>query len=250
LVRGVSKRASMVFASALGASAAVSAVVDSLGFGLGRCIQPVFLSRVDVCSPSYSQGGELSTAIAIFFSAALIVSISPRAALLTSFALLNLLFAWTSRLLEAISQALGLAVSRLVSMVNVVFWGGLGLGRLTQYSQAGTDLVGLSLLALLVSLILVMNRAGGVEKAIARGLRAAALCLVLLGVEVAAFDPGELYRHVTAVQVLLNFLPWFSNADLLLSAASVVVVSSALLRLHRVGQGQGRPPSTRRPSLS
>jgi hypothetical protein len=227
LQRGVTYGA----ASALAASAGLAIVYGLQGaYATGRCMQPLMLSRVSVCSPVYAQGSELSVAAAIFFAVTLVVAISPRVALVVTFALLNLLFAWTSRLLEALSSPLYLGVGRVISIQNGVLWYGLGLERFTQFTQAATDLEGLLLLGLLASLVVLLNARRGTGKALLRSLRATGLCVAILGIEVAAFDRGEFYRHVTDVQLILNLAPWFSNADLLLGAAGAVVLSSALLR--------------------
>jgi len=170
---------------------------------------------------------------AILFATALVVVIAPRLALVLSFLSLNVFFAWTSHLLSAVSQPLASEVSHIIGLQDGLIWRAFDLGIFTMYTQIVADFEGLALLALVTALIALLNRDKGRGKAMLLSLQVAAACVVILGFEIAAFDYGEFYLHVTDVQVMLHFAPWFNNADLLLSAVGLLAASSALLRQHR-----------------
>lgn len=50
------------------------------------------------------------------------------------------------------------------------------------------------------------------------------LCIELTSA-IMLFDPGEFYIHVTLFQVRYGILPWFTNADLLLVSASILIAT-------------------------
>jgi hypothetical protein len=188
----------------------------------------------------------LSALAAIVLAGALLVSISRRLAIVMSFSLLNVLFAWTSHLLKALSRPLYSEISAIIVYQDVLFWKALDLSHLVRYTQVVADLEGFVLIGVLTSLVALSNRGKGTGKVFLLSLQFAALCLVILGVEIAVFEPGVLYLHVTDAQVALKLAPWFNNADLLFSAVAVLAVSSALprfrwLRVARGGSNGGSP---------
>ena len=82
-------------------------------------------------------------------------------------------------------------------------------------------------------MVALQTRDRGRAKSALLGLWTAAACLLVLASEVAAFDPGELQRHVTTLQALLDVAPWFTNADLLGCASLCLIAVSAVF----VGSG-------------
>jgi len=195
-----------------------------------RCLQPILLSRASACGPAAVSGAPI---VAIGLGAALMVAISPRSALVVAFVGLNLLFAWTSRLLDAASPLLSLAVSRLVSLQDRAVWGGIGLNS-AQLGAAATDVEGLALLVSVACLVASLER-GSLAKKAAKGLAVAAGLLFVLGAEVAIFDANALSQHVTTLQALAGVAPWFTNADLLvLGSVSLGVLAVGRRAQHRL----------------
>jgi hypothetical protein len=155
-------------------------------------------------------------------------------------------FAPSQGRLKAVSRPLYSEISAIIVYQDVLFWKALDLNHFIHYTQVVADLEGFVLLGVLTSLVALSNRGKGTGKVFLLSLQFAALCLVILGVEIAVFEPRVLYLHVTDAQVALRLAPWFNNADLLFSAVAVFAVSSSLSRLHglrfsRGGSNRGSP---------
>jgi hypothetical protein len=182
----------------------------------------------------YSLGYDIGLLGGSIFAIALIAVISLRLALAFSFAALNLLFAWSSRVLATISQSLDSQLNWLSSPQNGLMWDGPYYFRLTTYLRMVAGIEGLSLIGLLVASVVLLNRYKGAWRALLSSMQVSALCLVILGGEIAVFDSRELYLHVSNFQASVNFIPWFSNADLLITGLAMLAGSSLLLRLQRL----------------
>ena len=194
---------------------------------------------------AYTQGYGLSILATVFFAGALVISISRRLALVMSFSLLNVLFAWTSHLFKALSGPLYSGVNAIIAYQDVLFWKVLNLGPFTRDTQVVADLEGFVLLGLLTSLVVLSKRDEGTWRAFLLSLQIAALSLVILGAEIAVFEGDVFYLHVTDIQVALEFVPWFSNADLLLSGVAVLAVSSGLSHFQRFRVADGESTRVR-----
>jgi len=96
------------------------------------------------------------------------------------------------------------------------------------------DLEALALLGVLIFSTFLLNRPKGAKKATLRSFQVAALCLTILGTEIATFDNREFYLHVTQTQPFLNIATTFTNADLLLASIVIFVVSTGLLDFGRL----------------
>ena len=183
-------------------------------------------------SQDKSEYSELSASTllsALGFALAFGIFLAPRLALRASLVLLNLCFAWTSHLLDHVSKPLGAEVTLLMNSQDRYFWSIIGLNRITASNLAIADLEALGLLAVVATLTLLLNLGKGGKKALLLSLQVVSLCVVVLGSEIAIFDYGEFYLHVTEVQVLVNVVPWFSNADLLLSGLAIFVACTGVL---------------------
>jgi hypothetical protein len=147
--------------------------------------------------------------------------------------LLKLYIAWTSHLLADVSRPLATEVTRLlVSQVNYYPWA--NLGYLAGKPLVLTDLEALAVLGVFMASAFQLSLGQGKNRALLLSVQAAALTLMALGAEIAIFDYNEFYLHVTQAQTLLDFAPWFSNADLLLCAVAIFATSSCLLHFRRL----------------
>jgi hypothetical protein len=168
------------------------------------------------------------------FLVALGVFIAPRWALLASFSLLNVYFAYTSGVLRYVSPSLGSAVGRaLLSECNFLWIAGSLAYFLPSYYVV-LDLESLALLGTQVVSAFMLTRVLGVKRAALLSSQVASLSLAILGTEIAIFDNVQLSYHVTTTQALLSFFPWFSNADLLFSGLTILALSSCLLNFGRL----------------
>ncbi len=181
----------------------------------------------------YSLGYDLGIFGATMFGIGLIFAVSLRLAAAFSFVTLNLLFAWSTRVLSRVTRPLDSDINWLSSPKNGLIWEGASSASLTRYLRAAAGLEGLLLLGVLVTSVALLNRNKGVWRALLRASQVAALCFVILGAQIVAFDGQELFIHVSNLQVFTGFIPWFDNADLLVTALAALVASSALLRLER-----------------
>lgn len=182
---------------------------------------------------AYAQVFQASGIAAGLFTLALFVLIAPRVAVVISFVSLNVFFAWTSHLFDAAYQPLGTELTNVITMGDVLVWRVLGLASLSLDTQVVADLEGIAALVLMTALIASLNRHEGTGKALLLALQVAAGCMVILGIEIAAFDYSEFYLHVTGLQLTLNLAPWFTNADLLFSSVAVLAASVGLSRQRR-----------------
>ncbi len=182
----------------------------------------------------YSLGYDLGLFGTTMFGIALIFAVSLRLAAAFSFFSLNLLFAWSTRVLSMVTRPFDSDINWLSSPKNGLIWEGASSASLTRYLRTAAGLEGLLLLGVLVTSVALLNRDKGVWRAILRASQVAALCFVVLGAQIAGFDRQELFLHVSNLQVFTGFIPWFDNADLLVTALAALVASTALLRLRRL----------------
>lgn len=159
----------------------------------------------------------------------------------TSFLLLNLYFAWDSRLLLAISPSVFSTVFASMKWEDIMLWNYFDLVRFTDYAYIVTDLEAFALLIVLIGSSAWLSRSRGLGAALLRSAQVAAFCLVIFEVELALFDCSEFFIHVTDFQVSFNLIPWFSNADMLFSAVVLLATSTFLLNRQRLGRPGARP---------
>ena len=155
-------------------------------------------------------------------------------------ALLNVYFAWSSHLLRAISPSLYEFVSRPIRVQDFDVWRYWGLARFTTYTLVVSDFEALVLLVVVMIGAAWLSRDSGRWFALLRSVQVAALCLVVFGVELALFDYHEFYVHVTDAQLTFHFVPWFTNADMLVSALVLLVMSTLLGGRLRQPQSSGQ----------
>ena len=188
---------------------------------------------------AYTEDYGLSRVSTLGFVLSFAIFIAPRLALRTSFVLLNVYFAWTSSLLADVSKPLAAAVTQVMWTQDQFLWATLSLRYITGSVYVVADMEALAMLVVVVALTLLLNLEKGKRRALLLSLQVAALLLAVLGSEIAIFDYREFYLHVTQVQVALDLLPWFSNADLLVSAVAIFATTSSLLRLRRLRPQSG-----------
>lgn len=93
-----------------------------------------------------------------------------------------------------------------------------------------------------LALLVVFFYAVWRESAFLRALSKTSLMLAVLPVMVMAADYREFFQHVTDAQEYLNFMPWFSNADLLASCCIVYVTTVTISKRHyNTGSGIPKP---------
>lgn len=182
---------------------------------------------------TYSTAMGLGLVASVELAVALAVLLAPRVALAASYLFLNVYFFWTSHLLSDISPHLSALLTQLITAQDDFFWKDGGLGYWVGSSIMVLDLEALVLLSAVMSLTFLLNLGKGAGRALLYSLQAAALSLTILGAEIAWFDYPQFYMHVTQAQSLVNFLPSFNNADLLLSAVALLAASTFLLRKPR-----------------
>ena len=151
-----------------------------------------------------------------------------------SFLLLNVFFAWTSRLLRTISPALFSWVSGPIQWQQAQLWEYFDLVRYSPYTYIVTDVECLVLLVVLVTSSAWLNRARGAGAALLRSIQVAGVCLVIFEVELGLLDCSEFFIHVTDLQLVFKLVPGFTNADLLFASAAVLVATTLLLNLSRI----------------
>jgi hypothetical protein len=206
-------------------------------------LRAVFYLLVTTAHPPvlYSELYGLSLLGALGFIVALGVYVAPRSALLASFALLNVYFAWTSHLLSDASHPFDAWLGKVIASQCQFLWVNGGLVDLfpsyffyfPSYYVV-FDLESLALFGVLVASILLLNRDMGAKRAALLSLQVAALCFAILETEIAVFDRRELFFHVTSTQQMLRFESWFTNADLLVCALAVFAVTTFLLNFGRL----------------
>lgn len=187
--------------------------------------------------PAYAEGFGLSLLAVLGFVVGFAVLLAPRLSFLTSMAILQICFVWTSHLLSDISLPLDAALGRVLDTEASFFWNSghvasLFPSKMADYSPMNlmVDLEVLATLAVLMASVFVLYRTRGTRIAILRSTQVAALSLVVLEVELALLDCSEFFIHVTVFQLAFNFTAWFTNADMLLSAFAVLATSTLLLK--------------------
>ena len=181
-------------------------------------------------SRSYSLDFGLSLLGPPGFAVGLGVLNFPRAAFVVSFSLLNIFFAWTDWAFASIWKPLADGLTTAISAQDYFILSKLNLLPFFGTTLVVADAEALTMLCVVITSVFLMTRKRGKTRAATLSLWAASLSLMVFGIEIAAFDHRELYLHVTQAQVVLNIAPWFSNADLFLSALAVFGLTSMLLR--------------------
>jgi hypothetical protein len=151
------------------------------------------------------------------------------AVVVACFLLLNVYFAWTSGLLRAISISLFSIVNAPIQWQKMVLWTDLDLAKVSEFTYIVIDIECFILLIILMASCAWLNRGRGLGTMTMRATQVASFCLVIFGVELGLFDCSEFFIHVTDFQVSLNFLPWFSNADMLITSLAILISSTLLL---------------------
>lgn len=183
---------------------------------------------------SYSNICAWSLMAGLGFVVALGVFVAPRWALPTSFSWLNVNFAYTSGALRAVSFPLYNAVGQALLSESHYLWIAGRLAYFLPSYYVVFDLESLTLLGITAVSTFVLTRVLGAKRAVLLSFQVASLSLAILGTEIAIFDSVQLSYHVTTSQALLSFFPWFSNADLLISAVAILAASSCLLSFGRL----------------
>ena len=157
---------------------------------------------------------------------------------------LNFYFVWSSYLLRWLSPSLYVSVNRAIRSQDIALFQGLHLDTLfysseVYYTQIVADFEALLLLFVLIASTAYLSRRGGPGRSLLRTLQISSICFVAFGVELAIFDNSEFYIHFTDAQLAYNIIPWFSNADMFLSALAIFGSTTLLIN-----------PSWRRNSLA
>jgi hypothetical protein len=145
------------------------------------------------------------------------------------FFLINLMSFAFSPLYFILPWPLGYGVTKV--MDGIVFWI-LGVGYIgasgctsrlcSEAAIAYFDLVTLLMLGIFFwGVMRVSSRL--------RALQVASLTVTLLPIEVFFFDNREFGVTATSVQTILNFMPWFTNADLLIVTSAVFVAATVMI---------------------
>jgi hypothetical protein len=162
-----------------------------------------------------------------------------------SLAMLNVYFAWSSHLLRVVSPRLYEFVSRPIRLQDFAVWRYYDLAKFTTYTLVVSDFEALILLLVVMAGAAWLSSDRGRWFALMRAVQVAALCLVVFGVELGLFDYHEFYVHVTDAQLTFNFVPWFTNADMLVSAAAILAMSTLIggrLQSHPATGKETPPP--------
>jgi len=181
-------------------------------------------------SLTYTLDYRLSLLAALGFAASIGILSHPRLALVASFSLINVYFAWTSSLAAYLSRTLGSGLTEAIFSQDNFLSAYLNLRRFTGDTYDVADLEALALLAAVVASMFLLNSKKGTKKALLRSVQVAALSLIILSTEIAIFDYHEFFLQVTQLQASFGIAPWFSNADLLLLASAIFAASTCLLR--------------------
>jgi hypothetical protein len=168
---------------------------------------------------------------------------------------LNVYFAWTSLLLQWLSPWSFTQVDHFIRWQDIALFNDLHLNSLlgqSDLTQVVADFEALAAFLVLLASTAWLSGGGGYVRALLRTLQVGAFCLVLFGIELALFNYGYFYLHVTDAQVAYNVIPWFNNADMLLCGLlafgtttmlsgrswrrnSLTVIAVALIALTAVG---------------
>jgi hypothetical protein len=183
---------------------------------------------VNACTDGYW----ISILMAIGFAVTIVIYRFPRAALVTSFSLLNLYFAWTSHVFAYFSQSLASFLTYEITAQDNFLSTFVNIPR-GDSTLMVVDAEALAMLVMLTTLIFLFNLRKGMRTAFLHSLQVMALCCMILGIEILAFDSNEFNLHVTQIQESLNVALWFSNADLFYSSVGIFVASSFLLYFGR-----------------
>ena len=243
-LRSLKQRGRLAYA--LGAGLLLSAALAAIFHLLGAIHPPVAFGQpgaptsVKAWTDAYDAWSQaslwygvyfgLSLVAALGFVAALAILAYPRLALILSFVSLNLYFAWSSSLVAFISHSAGSWLTNAIYSQDLYILAKMNLNVFTGDTYVVADVEALALLAAATSSLFLLSLDKGARRALLLSVRAAALSLMVLGAEIAIFDNREFFLHVTQAQVVLDVAPWFSNADLLLSAVMIFALSTWMLR--------------------
>ena len=181
----------------------------------------------------YTIGSGISILSAMAFAAAFAISFFPRAALVISFGLLNVIYAWTAHVFMAVSFGTGQTVIDAISVQNFFFWDLVNL-RYGSNTLIVADVESIAMLATVVVLTFLLSFRNGRKKAILRAFQILAVCCMILGLEILVFDGSEINLHVTQIQASFGVAAWFTNADLLYTGLGLFVASTFVLYFPRL----------------
>jgi hypothetical protein len=138
-----------------------------------------------------------------------------------SFGLLNFYALWSSRVfLDLLSPFM--AQPYLFSLQSY----GFGFGV---FGNLPVDLISVLLVAVICSAVFFVYRAERPATRVLRVVQVGSLSIIPLPVYVLLFDTSEFNLHVISLQQHYGLLQWFTNADLLVLATSVFLMSTILL---------------------
>jgi len=136
--------------------------------------------------------------------------------------LLNLVFLGTSG-----------AATTYITPLNNTF---IALQTFVQDRHTFYDYTSAFLTLLLISSIYLSFRKHGPKTQILNTIQICSLSFLPLGIEVFLFDNAEWNLHVIQLQSDLNLIPWFSNADLLLTTLTLFTLSTIIKHKLRTGR--------------
>jgi len=140
-------------------------------------------------------------------------------------ALLNFYSLWSSR---AIMDLLSPLISQAYLFPLQSYGFGFGI-----FGNLPVDLISAALIVIVSSAGYFIYRSNGLGARMLRVVQLASLCVIPLPVYVLLSDTSEFSLHVTSFQEHYGVLQWFTNADLLVLAASLFVGSTVLLSRKR-----------------
>src|SRR5690348_5863279 len=100
-----------------------------------------------------------------------------------SFLLLNVFFAWDSRLLRTLSPSLASVVAAPIQWQLMSIWSFFNLARISGYAYIVVDIECFALLVIAMASFAWLRRGRGLRAALLRSTQVAALGLVIFGVE-------------------------------------------------------------------
>jgi hypothetical protein len=160
--------------------------------------------------------------------------IAPRLAFFASLFSLNVYFAWTSHLLGDISGPIDHQLTLFIFGQAKFLWVTGSLAYFVPNYIVVADSEVLGLLMMVIVTTFVLNRGKGVKMAVLRSFQVGAISVAVLGAEIMLLDYNEFYLHVTQTQVVLDFMPWFTNADLLFCGLAIFAVTTCLLNFRSI----------------
>lgn len=202
----------------------------------------------------YTDSYGASTLATLGFAVAIGIYYFPKAALVASFSLLNLFFAWTSHVFWFVSMPFANALINWMTIQDTFIWNLIDLRFGGGSTLVVADGEALAMLTIFAGLVLLFALQKGLWRALLRSLQAVAVSCMILGAEILVFDNSEFDLHVTQIQASFGISVWFTNADLLYSGTAIFLASTVLFYLPRlqqllrraspregIGSGEARP---------